>query len=179
VSGRSAGPTTTKDQHESNHAIDAPETATFIANPANLIETGHRSTKPPKAIHAMQNLTRRQGPYGLENLASQRLESRLYYRLQVARNSGIGRPARIPEMVIRCAATLPAASVPAAIIASSRPDPQQGWETTGLLASRTSAREPQQGFLGVGRDERAVFGQHVTTAEAATVCQQRTVLTKQ
>jgi hypothetical protein len=63
--------------------------------------------------------------------------------------------------------------------AGSRPDPQQRWETTDLLALRTSAREPQEGFLGVGRDECAVFGQHVAAAEAATVCQQGTVLTKQ
>ena len=36
------------------------------------------------------------------------------------------------------------------------------------FACMTSARETQQGFLGVGRNERAVFGQHVAAAEAAT-----------
>ena len=44
------------------------------------------------------------------------------------------------------------------------------------FACMTSARETQQGFLGVGRNERAVFGQHVAAAEAATVRQLGTAL---
>jgi hypothetical protein len=47
-----------------------------------------------------------------------------------------------------------------------------------FASSAGAVAKTQQRFLGVGRDERAVFGQDVAAAKAAALRQHRTVLSQ-